>query len=136
MDSRSYTGEEVERPATQQEREIVRWLLDHADPRYASLVSQIDTLQVVSKCTCGCPTVCFAEKKTGESRSTSHLISDQLATVDGQTVGVMLFAGDECISMLEVYSLAGTEEPFGLPSVEELFVWEELSKQTGASRSI
>jgi hypothetical protein len=136
MDARSYIREVVERPATQQEREIVRWLLKHGDATCAELASQIDTLRVVSTCTCGCPTVDFAEKETPQPRSTSRLVSDQLAIVDGQLVGVMLFARDGCISMLEVYSCAGTDKPFGLPSVDSLFPWEELSKRTGASDSI
>jgi hypothetical protein len=53
-------------------------------------------------------------------------ISDHLAILDGQHVGVMLFATESQLSMLEVYSLAGTDKPFGLPEIQALFPWEEL----------
>lgn len=54
------------------------------------------------------------------------MISDYLANVDGEGVGVMLFETDGRISTLEVYSMAGSDKPFGLPSVESLYGWEEL----------
>jgi hypothetical protein len=112
----------LDRPATQHERDIVRWLLEHGDPRHLQLASQIEELRVISKCTCGCPTVDFLALRKGQ-----HLISDELATVDGQDVGVMLFECDGRISTLEVYSCAGSDKPFDLPAIESMFRWEDLS---------
>jgi hypothetical protein len=48
------------------------------------------------------------------------LISDHLATVDGQEVGVMLFETEGQLSSLEVYSCAGSDLPFGLPKIDTL----------------
>ena len=107
---------------------MVRWLLEQADPKYASLADQIDDLQVVSKCNCGCPTVSFEE--LGPSAGPSRLISDQLGIVDGEVVGVMLFERNGRLSMLEVYSFAGTDHPFGLPYLENLLLWEEVPSRT------
>ena len=113
--------EAVDRPASQQERDIVRWLLDHGDPQYLPYASQIDALRVVSKCTCGCPTVDFALEGNPPLRKGSHLISDFGATVDDQPVGVLLFACNGSLSMLEVYSCAGSDKPFGLPKIESIY---------------
>ena len=73
--------EALDRPASQQEREIVRWLLEHGDPQHLPLVSQIDALRVVSKCTCGCPTVDFALEGDPPLRKGTHVISEFGATV-------------------------------------------------------
>jgi hypothetical protein len=125
----------LDRPITQQESEIVRWLLDHGDPRYFHLASQIDSLRVISKCTCGCPTVDFALKSGETSRKGGGPVSDNLATVDDQLVGVMLFACNDSLSSLEVYSMAGNDKPFDLPNIEDLFPWEDLSKHRDVSSS-
>ena len=131
MSEASKFHEALDRPASQQEREIVRWLLEHGDPKYLPLASQIDALRVVSKCTCGCPTVDFALEGNPPLRKGTHVICDELATVDDQTVGVMLFACNGNLSMLEVYSIAGSDEPFALPKIEDLYVWGELEKRGG-----
>src|ERR1017187_4400943 len=110
----------LDRPATQHEREIIRFLLEHGDPQYLPLASQIDSLRVVSKCTCGCPTVDFALEGNPPLRKDSHLISDFGATVDDQPVGLLLFACNGSLSMLEVYSYAGSDKPFGLPKIESI----------------
>ena len=49
------------RPATAKERSLVEWLLRHGKPVPNSL-EQSESLVVVSKCSCGCPTVCFAQE--------------------------------------------------------------------------
>jgi hypothetical protein len=57
----------------------------------------------------------------------SKIISDHLGTVDGQDVGVMLFALHNQLSSLEVYSQAGSDKPFGLPKVTDLYSFDEVS---------
>jgi hypothetical protein len=53
-------------------------------------------------------------------RRGEQLISDWLAEVEGEPVGVMLFQTNGIISTLEVYSLAGSDKPFGLPAIESM----------------
>jgi hypothetical protein len=123
----------LDRPATQEEREVVRWLLEHGDPKYRPLTSQVDGLKVVSKCTCGCPTINFALDGDPPSRKGTRLIGDFVATVDDQDVGVLLFENDGKLSSLEVYSFAGSDKPFGLPNVDTLAPceWEDLPTGKG-----
>jgi hypothetical protein len=112
--------EALKRPLTPQERDLVLWLLEHSKVSASHLLPQIDRLSVFEKCDCGCPTVYFALDGVPVKRKGEQLISDWLAEVDGDGVGVMLFQTDNRISSLEVYSLAGTEKPFGLPPTESI----------------
>jgi hypothetical protein len=133
MSEASKFHESLDRPASQQERDFVRWLLEHSDPQYLPLASQIDALRVVSKCTCGCPTVDFALEGNPPLRKGEKVISDFGATVDDQPVGVLLFACNGSLSMLEVYSCAGSDKPFGLPKIEDIYPYirEDLPIRPG-----
>ena len=127
----------LNRPITGDEGALIRWLLDHGQDGAGCFVSQIDNLTIASECTCGCPTIDFAQDESGEKEGNRHrLISDYLAIVDDQYVGVMLFATARQLSMLEVYSLAGTDKPFGLPEIQGLFPWDELRDHPIPSRPI
>ena len=83
--------ENLDRPITQHEADIIRWLLEHGNPKYLPLASQIGTLRVVSKCTCGCPTVDFDLGDGINSYKGEGMILDCGATIDDQPVGVLLF---------------------------------------------
>ena len=124
----------LKRPITDEEGALIRWLLDHGEDGVGRFISQIDTLTVASECTCGCPTIDFAREENGLKQGTARPIIDYLAIVDGQHVGVMLFATETQLSMLEVYSLAGTDKPFGLPKLSDLFPWEQLREHPIPSR--
>ena len=108
------------RPLTQQERDLVRWLIEHAHRDVNELLFQVEMLTVASKCKCGCPTIDFALGGIPVDRKGEQLISDWLAEVEGQPVGVMLFQTNGKISTLEVYALAGSDKPFGLPTIESI----------------
>jgi hypothetical protein len=109
--------EVVQRPLTEQECDLVRWLIEHSHLDSSRLLSQIERLSVAEKCSCGCPTVYFALDGVPVTRKGEQLISDWRAEVDGNGVGVMLFQTDDGVSSLEVYSIAGTDKPFGLPAI-------------------
>jgi hypothetical protein len=84
----------VNRAITLQEDGLIRWLLDHSDVDPELFNSQLSDVTVASKCNCGCPTIYFAYRGEPVTRKGEHLISDYLATVEGQEVGVMLFERD------------------------------------------
>lgn len=112
--------EAAARPLTPRENDLVGWLVQHAHRDASELLPQIERLTVASKCKCGCPTVDFALDGAPVERKGEELISDWLAEVDGEPVGVMLFQAHGKISTLEVYSLAGSDKPFGLPAIESI----------------
>jgi hypothetical protein len=124
--------EKLERPITEEEKSILFWLIEHSNAQHHQLASQVELLRVVTKCTCGCPTVYFAIAGDPPTRKGERIISDYLADVDGQDVGVLLFELDGKLSSLEVYSCAGHNKPFGLPKIDRLYAWEDASKR-GAS---
>jgi len=112
--------EPIKRPLTAHERELVVWLLEHSFRDSIDLLPQVERLTVASRCTCGCPTIDFALDDEPVNRKGEQLISDWLAEVEGELVGVMLFQTNGKISTLEVYSCAGTNKPFGLPMIETI----------------
>ncbi len=120
--------ETVNRRIADHEVSLIRWLLTHGEKDADRFTSQIANLTVTSRCNCGCPTIYFDLGGARTSRKGERIISDYLATVDGQDVGVMLFEVDGRLSSLEVYSCAGAHQPFGLPEIESLYPWEKLSE--------
>jgi hypothetical protein len=113
--------EKVQRSITDHERELIEWLIDHGTYEdKAHLIDQIGSLTVCGCCSCGCPTMYFALNGRAVPMKGGLVMSDYLATVDGQEVGIMLFHTDGLLCSLEVYSCAGSDEPFGLPDLRTI----------------
>ena len=113
--------ERVNRALTGYERDLIRWLIEHSHRNDARrLLPQIDRLTVVSKCTCGCPTIDFALDGAPVDPKGETCISDWSAEVEGMPVYVQLWQSDDRICSLEVGSLPGTDQPFGLPAIESI----------------
>lgn len=123
------------RPVTAKERALIEWLLRHGNPGSQEFLPQVDSLVVVSKCSCGCPTVYFAREGETTARDGEHILADYLATVSGEDVGLILFQKGGRLSSLEVYSQAGTDKQFGLPELETIYSYEELSKRRSQPQS-
>lgn len=112
--------EQLNHALTEHERDLVLWLIEHSFIQDASrLLPQVDRLSVISKCTCGCPTIDFTldGQPAPATRKGESFISDWLADVNGMPVYVQLWMLDDQISSLEVGSLPGTNQPFGLPAI-------------------
>lgn len=122
-------GESLHRPITVKERALIDWLLRHGNPGSEQFLEQLDSLVVVWKCSCGCPTVDFADEGRPVPHEAKHIIADYLATVDGEDVGIMLFQRGGRLSSLEVYSQAGSDKSFGLPEIETIYSYEELAER-------
>ena len=104
------------RSLTAEERCLLEWLLT---PRAAEYMGQMADATVVSRCSCGCPTIDLAVKGVR-----GHGRSDILADVagispEGVRVGVFVHAREGLLSELEVYSITG-DEPYTLPRIEDL----------------
>ena len=112
--------ESLHRALTQEERDLVRWLIEHSFVKDAArFLPQVEKLSVVSKCNCGCPTIDFALDGKPAAKKGQGFIGDWLAEVTGMPVYVQLWISkDGQISSLEVGSLPGTDQPFGLPAIE------------------
>lgn len=117
--------ESLRRSVSQEEVEVISWLIEHGEPSVRQYANTLEGLTVVAKCNCGCPTVYFQIDGDPATRKGEQIISDHLGTVAGQDVGVMLFALNDQLSSLEVYSQAGSDKPFGLPKVSDLYSFED-----------
>jgi hypothetical protein len=110
------------RPLTEEERKLLEWLLAHGSPDAKALLSQIANVNVVGKCTCGCPTIDLAlgdreQRKTAPSIILADFVG---RAPEGIEVGVIVHAREGEISELEVYAIPDWKGPFNLPSVESL----------------
>jgi hypothetical protein len=110
----------LNRPLSAQESELLTWLLEHGFRGAPEFASQIPRLTVVGRCTCGCPTISFAFDGVPVKRKGEQLISDYIADVNGHQMGIMVFQTNGLLSSLEVYSCPGTDEPFGLPPIQNI----------------
>jgi hypothetical protein len=117
------------RPVTAEERILIEWLLRHGKAGSDRFLKQVDSLRVVTRCLCGCPTVNFSQEGEPVAQESEHILADYLATVNGEDVGVILFQRGGRLSSLEVYSQAGTDKPFGLPEIKTIYSYEELAER-------
>jgi hypothetical protein len=124
-----WTEYAVRKSLSQEERILLEWLLVHPSsdvllsdvPKYKS---QIDSLHVVAKCGCGCPTVDFA-LHSGQKRGASEIVAEAGGkSPEGVSVGVILHAREGEISELEVYSTQGSDVSFSLPVPDSLEPYE------------
>lgn len=109
------------RQLTTEEQTLIEWLIAHGTSEAKNYARQLEGLHVVSRCSCGCPTVDLAVVNAQASTTGPSLIlADFLGvTSEGQQVGIILHAREGKISELEVYQL---DETVGtsLPKIETL----------------
>jgi hypothetical protein len=110
------------RPLTAEELKLLEWLLANGTPDAKPYISRIADVNVVGKCTCGCPTIDLAsadhkQRKTGPSTILADFVGK---SPEGIEVGVIVHAREGEISELEVYAIPDWKGPFSLPSVESL----------------
>jgi hypothetical protein len=106
------------RPASDEERDFIDWLLRHAATTSAEhFLTQVPNLQVVGVCGCGCPSVDF---QVGGQDANAFIIADAYGTSpEGVPVGVLLWGKQDRISGLEVYPVTD-DQNFQLPRLDTL----------------
>ena len=106
------------RPLTEDERNLVRWMIEHGDAEPEPLLSQLAQAQVISECSCGCASIDF--KIEGHPVSPGggmEIISDYLYGPESPPFGAFVFKRNGLLAGLEVYSYT---DPAPLPRPEEL----------------
>jgi hypothetical protein len=98
-------------------------VLEHADcSGRDELLAQMDGVEVVGRCTCGCATVTFHVPSERQSDEIATPIPNEAEVLDadGEAVGgVLVFAREGQLSELEVYS--NSDAPITeVPSVERI----------------
>jgi hypothetical protein len=118
----------VNRPFRSEEKALFRWLISHGTAEAAQYAAQVERVQVVSECSCGCPTIGLAlDGRLVAQTGGSLIISDLVGTSpEGHKVNVILHVRGEELSELEVYACDGSDV-LSLPKPEDLKRWEDAS---------
>lgn len=108
------------RPLTDQERNLVRWMLEHGNPEAAAFLPQLELAEVTPwRCSCGCASINFQIRGMPVAPPGVRILAD-FDFMDNETLsGIFVFENDGILSGLEVYGMAG-DAPKSLPEPSEL----------------
>lgn len=112
------------RPIRQSELDVIRATLACASvvPVDKTAEDTIATLQVVSRCGCGCATVDFAEPASDQR---SSVVAEGVGnTPKGGLVGVIVWGRPDAITGLEIYDMGAGEGEVSLPLPESMRRWD------------
>ena len=111
---------EGNRPLTDHERRLARWMLEHGDPEAAEFLPQLELAEVTSwKCPCGCASINFQIRGRPEAPPGVHALAHFVFGESDKLSGIFVYECHGILSGLEVYGLPG-DAPKSLPEPEEL----------------
>src|SRR5438093_4965675 len=110
-----------ERPLSLEERSLMRWLLEHGEPEELRFLPQLAEAQVVARCGCGCASIDLAVGgRVGTPRS-MDILSDYLwRDADNHLFGAFVFAHEQLLAGLDLWSVDGEATAATLPKPEQL----------------
>ena len=118
------TSPQGNRPLTEAEFRLARWMLEHGTPDAPAFLPQLEQVEVTPwRCPCGCASINFHVKGQPEAPPGVHILGDFLIGVGDSQSGAFIFESGGLLSGLEVYGFAG-EAPKVLPSIEDLRPFE------------
>ena len=113
----------MNRPLSQAEYELARWMLEHGTPEASNFLCQLEQAEVTDwRCPCGCASINFKIKGHPEAPPGVNILGDFVAGNEGRLSGVFIFENGGLLSGIEVYILTG-DSPTALPTVGELRRW-------------
>ncbi len=110
---------DMSRPLTECERDLIEALLGAVRSGVGRYIGQLDSVEVVGGCGCGCPSINFAVNSEIPECGVSPLILADAESPEGVAVGVILWVRSGRLSGLEVHPWDGTVS-FRLPHPESL----------------
>ena len=110
------------RQLTDREATLVRWLLEHGTPPAHEFLPQVADARVVAHCPCGCASVDFAIGGiVPPPTSGMQILADYCWQADGgANFGIFVFAREDRLAGLEVWSIDGEATPTTLPVIDKL----------------
>jgi hypothetical protein len=105
------------RQLTLSERSLLERLLSHGMADSKLYVEQLPLVTVISRCSCGCPTIDLAVDGRAASHGSPSLILSEASGVspEGVSFGIILHSREGLISELETYPLE--DAVFTLPDI-------------------
>jgi hypothetical protein len=97
------------RSLNESERRVLNYMLSPDFPGVEVLRNQVDGIQVVSSCDCGCPTIDFrvgsnVQRWSGRYSSGTIPVTGLIQAPDGNSTGIIVFVRDGAMTSLEMYS--------------------------------
>src|SRR5262245_13669856 len=115
-----------DRELTEKERLLIERLLSNGNAESRTYVAQLSRVTVVSRCSCGCPTVDLAvDGRTASLGSATEILGEAGGvSPEGRPFGVILHGRQGLLSELEVYPL-GSDAPFTLPEIDQIDIYPQ-----------
>jgi len=107
------------RPLSQGEQELVEVLLGAARAGARRYLGQVETVEVVGGCRCGCPSIDLAIPSGPRDGAPKPLVLGDAESPEGAPVGVILWVCGGALSGLEIHPWDGMGA-IGLPRPETL----------------
>ncbi len=119
MNNKPFGVKPANRPLSDEERCLVRWMLEHGSPEARDFLPQLELAEATPwRCRCGCASFNFAIDGR-EAPPGVHVIADFVFGGEDELCGIFVFEKDGILSGLEVYGLA-VDPPSSLPPPESL----------------
>jgi hypothetical protein len=110
----------MDRPLTQDETQLIRWMLEHGNPEAQAFLPQLERAKATPwRCPCGCASINLSIDGLFEPAGGLHILADFIFGTEADLSGIFVFEKSGILAGLEVYGLA-TEAPSVLPSAEAL----------------
>ena len=115
------TSNDLPRALNQGERELLVYLFARFFAQSEVYLNQLETIVVVSRCPCGCPTINLWKAGEAEPPGERALVfwGGNGTNAAGELVGLLLFQTDGVISCLEIIPYSD-ERDCGLPLLESI----------------
>ncbi len=107
------------RPLTVDEHDLIEALLGAVRSGVGRYIGQLEELEVVGRCRCGCPSIDLASAGSASDGRASPLVLADAESPEGVPVGVILWVRNGQLSGLEVHPWDGSEA-IRLPRAETL----------------
>jgi hypothetical protein len=115
------TSVSEDRPLSEAENGLVKWLLEHGTEEGRSLLPQLGQARVIARCSCGCASVDFSVGGKVASSSGISVVSDyRWDSPEGYGFGIFAYAKDGLLSGIDVWSIDGRATPAKLPNPNQL----------------
>ncbi len=110
-----------DRPLSDGERSLVRWMLKHGESHAPSFLSQLEQARVSSRCRCGCASINFSVAGEGPPTTGMEVLSDYLwDDAEGHKFGAFVFAQGGLLAGLDLWSVDGVVTPTWIPRPDQL----------------
>jgi hypothetical protein len=121
---------EHNRPLTDAERYLVRWMLEHGTAEARQYIRQLDEAEITPRtCPCGCASVVFQIRGHNEPPPGVHVLGDFVTGEGDDLSGAFIYSKDGLLRGIEVYGLA-SEAPRVLPKPEDLRVFNSTERSS------